>query len=218
MKTFLAFAATAAFAVASVAAQPASAHVATLSGAYDDTSHGEPYDTIELFFNNTSAFAFTGVTLTLDGYQPGSSSYLLVQSRSIPDIAASGTSEYVWTEATAAGNLFSYDYDDSNGVFFNKVGNFRVTFTATWDGLPIFSVFSPTSNVTGGFVGFEGLDPSGYSETVWDAHTGTPGGILAYIDVGTPGVPEPAVWALMLGGFGLVGATLRRTRRSAVTA
>jgi len=31
------------------------------------------------------------------------------------------------------------------------------------------------------------------------------------------GVPEPATWALMIGGFGLAGATLRR-RRSAVAA
>jgi hypothetical protein len=31
-----------------------------------------------------------------------------------------------------------------------------------------------------------------------------------------PGVPEPASWALMLGGFGLVGATMRR-RRTAVS-
>lgn len=27
-----------------------------------------------------------------------------------------------------------------------------------------------------------------------------------------PGVPEPAAWALMIGGFGLVGASLRRRR------
>jgi len=29
-----------------------------------------------------------------------------------------------------------------------------------------------------------------------------------------PGVPEPAAWALMIGGFGLTGATLRRRRRA----
>jgi hypothetical protein len=30
-----------------------------------------------------------------------------------------------------------------------------------------------------------------------------------------PGVPEPATWALMIGGFGLAGGMLRR-RRTAV--
>lgn len=35
--------------------------------------------------------------------------------------------------------------------------------------------------------------------------------------ISTGGVPEPATWALMLGGFGLMGAALRR-RRTAVAA
>ena len=32
----------------------------------------------------------------------------------------------------------------------------------------------------------------------------------------TGGVPEPASWAMMLGGFGLVGSAMRR-RKTAVT-
>ena len=32
-----------------------------------------------------------------------------------------------------------------------------------------------------------------------------------------PGVPEPASWAMMLGGFGVLGGALRRTRRTSVT-
>ncbi|WP_010542835.1 FxDxF family PEP-CTERM protein [Sphingomonas elodea] len=31
------------------------------------------------------------------------------------------------------------------------------------------------------------------------------------------GVPEPAAWGMMIGGFGLAGAALRRTRRTRVT-
>jgi hypothetical protein len=33
-----------------------------------------------------------------------------------------------------------------------------------------------------------------------------------------PGVPEPATWAMMLLGFGGLGATLRRRRAQAVAA
>jgi hypothetical protein len=33
--------------------------------------------------------------------------------------------------------------------------------------------------------------------------------------LGTPGVPEPSTWALMIGGFGLAGAMLRRRRFAA---
>jgi hypothetical protein len=44
--------------------------------------------------------------------------------------------------------------------------------------------------------------------------TGAQGGNSG-IGVGTPSVdavPEPATWAMMIGGFGLVGGALRRRR------
>ena len=37
-------------------------------------------------------------------------------------------------------------------------------------------------------------------------------------DLGGPGVPEPASWALMLGGFALLGAAMRRRREAEVFA
>jgi len=40
--------------------------------------------------------------------------------------------------------------------------------------------------------------------------------LQAYLDAQNPGVPEPASWAMMIGGFALVGASLRR-RRTAVS-
>jgi hypothetical protein len=33
---------------------------------------------------------------------------------------------------------------------------------------------------------------------------------------GTPGVPEPAAWGMMIGGFGLAGAALRRRTSTSV--
>src|SRR5207248_1214925 len=145
-------------------------HIATIDGSYDQLA----YDTPGLVFHNTSIYNFTNVVLTLHGYQGTSNG--LTQSRNLADMPAGVDSQYVWSEPTAAGNLFSYDYDDSNGVYYNKVGNFDVTFTATLsgvgplNGMAIFSQFSPANNATGGFVGWEGLDPDGYAETAYDTH------------------------------------------------
>ncbi len=108
--------------------------------------------------------------------------------------------------------------------WYAQTDNFKVTFTATisggvYDGQAVYSVFSPNSNATGGFVGWEGLDPNGYSESpLYDVHTGVVTGDMANIELGTPpsGVPELGTWAMMLLGFGLVG--VRLGRRSAIGA
>jgi hypothetical protein len=95
-----------------------------------------------------------------------------------------------------------------------------VTFTATisggtFNGDPVFSVFSPTNNFTGGFVGWEGLNADGLSETTFDAHSGVIGGTPAIIAIGTPPVPEPSTWAMMLIGFGGLGFASYWARKSA---
>lgn len=58
------------------------------------------------------------------------------------------------------------------------------------------------------------------SQYVWTGVGGTtfcaPGGSCSTLG-GSGGVPEPASWALMLGGFGLVGGAMRARRNAAVT-
>ena len=220
--------------------------VSTIDGSYDDTTVG-PYDTPSLKISNTTNYSFSNVTLTLTPYQPGTDTYgLAPQTRTFGDIAANSVSAIVWLDGYGSviqGDLWSYDYDDSYGqtttnaacaaqpyAICSDVGNFQVTFTAIWNnpdygpgGTEVASVFSPTHNATGGFVGWEGLDPNGWSESTYDDHLGTPNGVLANIYVGTPdtipsGAPEPATWALSIMGLGLVGASLRRRRTAAATA
>jgi hypothetical protein len=153
--------------------------------------------------------------------------------------------------ATTPGNLAAYDYDDEyigtalqipttdcgqpvagcvaggGPQWYAQTGNFDVTFTAiiqggTYDGQSVFSVFSPTTNATGHFVGWEGLDEQGFSESPYDVHSDVITGNMANIDLGVPpppgGVPEPGVWALMLMGFFGAGAAVRRGRQAAVAA
>jgi hypothetical protein len=111
---------------------------------------------------------------------------------------------------------------DGGGTYwYAQTGNFSVTFTAivsggTYDTDAVYSVFSPADNATGGFVGWEGLDPSGYSESPYDVHSGIVTGNLANIYLGVPppvGVPEPSTWAILLLGLFGIGFMVRGTRR-----
>jgi len=205
--------------------------VATIDGCYDCVV----YDTPTLTFHNTSGGTFVGAQLVLTPYQPGTLTFgLAPQTIALPNMGA-GDTNINWNGPTSPGNLFAYDYDDEygntppgytnpncvvGGGLCSLVGNFSVTFTATisggaFDGNAIFSVFSPSSNQTGGFIGWEGLDPTGLSETIYDQHSGstsTVNGTLANIELGTPpSVPEPA--SMLLVGLGLLGFVARRRKQ-----
>jgi len=215
--------------------------VATIQGAYDK----DTYDTPELDFFNTSGGTLINAQMVLTGYQGLNNG--VVQTVPLANFAV-GQTDIVWGKLPGfvnfpnvgpAGSLTSYDYDDTYGgtgdIVSNPgcvvnaslcafVGNFKVTFTATisggtFNGDPVFSVFSPTTNLTGGFVGWEGLDQNGLSETTFDQHSGVLSGTLAIIQIGTPpGTPEPSTWVMMMIGFGGLGFAAYRTRKGAKAA
>jgi hypothetical protein len=222
-----------------VLASPAQATtVATIVGAYDK----DAYDSPELDFFNTSGGTLINAQMVLTGYQGLNNG--TTQTVALPDFGA-GQTDVVWGSipgapgGTTPGNLTAYDYDDEWGntppgftdpnctvttSLCSVVGNFSVTFTATisggpFDGQPVFSVFSPTTNFTGSFVGWEGLDETGLSETDFDNHSGTFGGTMAIVQIGTVpvgtqgGVPEPTMWSMLLLGFASLGGLLRAMRR-----
>jgi len=68
-------------------------------------------------------------------------------------------------------------------------------------------------NSSGSFGFFFNGAPGAYQE-----YASGQGGTFDTIKIGAGGVPEPATWALMLSGFGLIGATLRRRREAPLAA
>lgn len=201
--------------------------VATIGGCYDCGV----YDTPSLIFNNSTGGTLTNAQMVLNGYQGDNNGRTATVNLgslstgstnfywgSLPGVSGSMTPS----------SLTAYDYDDeftgtsyqipttncggtcvSGGapVYYALTGNFGVTFTATvsggaYNGQTVYSVFSPSSNATGGFVGWEGLNPSGYSESSYDIHSGVITGHLADISLGVPpAVPEPAPIAFLSLGL-----------------
>lgn len=57
-----------------------------------------------------------------------------------------------------------------------------------------------------------------FTSTTFDAPVFADGSVRFVSTAVTPGIPEPATWATMMLGFGLLGATMRRRRLSRLTA
>jgi hypothetical protein len=106
--------------------------------------------------------------------------------------------------------------------FTDPVNN--LTFTSEGDdssGLNVFVTVTTTSG-TFGFTGFsDGVvgtkdlqDLTGFANVIGLVITNSDPAGLAYDDFtfDAKGVPEPAVWALMLAGFGVAGLGLRARR------
>jgi hypothetical protein len=122
-------------------------------------------------------------------------------------------------------------YDNQAGAFFDSLAGFKgVSFTygAFSDGqFNFYSGFGGTGTLVGVVLmpannPYAPFDPNGGTFS-GVAHSGVLVGGNAELGVDdltlkTGGVPEPAEWALMIGGLGLAGATLRRRRAVAATA
>ena len=95
----------------------------------------------------------------------------------------------------------------SNGidVLLDGVSIFQITGTGTGDGSTDWSQqYLQFSLASAGVLRFEAI---GTSESL--------GGYVDSIALSNA-VPEPATWAMMIGGFGLVGGAMRRRGRMAV--
>jgi hypothetical protein len=106
-----------------------------------------------------------------------------------------------------------FDATGSTGITaFSRSGALLGTVSNTGLGIEFLGLVSndPNQGIAGVFLDLVGAEPAGFA--VDNIRFGVRGQV---IDPGGPsGIPEPSVWALMITGFGLVGASLRRGRKT----
>lgn len=151
-------------------------------------------------------YAFTGTVTdsTIAGVEVGQT----FNARIVADDLASGTGDSVIFTGTGSGSFTTNTFDRSfNGLSMysfpfdrgqGAINNRYELFTA-FDIRPSASFaadVNAATNVARGGVSFEGL------------------GRISFVGVAAA-VPEPATWAMMIAGFGLVGGAVRR-RQSAL--
>jgi len=125
-----------------------------------------------------------------------------------------------------AGKSYILSFDWAGGELSNRTGYTSSKLTGTFGGdafstTPFFNGAGP--NAPGDFSGWQHVSFSftahSSSQLLSFLAVGAPAGNLppvAFLDgVSLVGVPEPAVWVMMLAGFGGMGAVLRRRRRFA---
>ena len=184
-------------------------HTACYTGLDCYNNVGEP---IVVKNNNATAFNFSTLSIpagTVD-FHPGP--------------AGSGDDAIIRFVAPTAGLYTISGFFARNDLTASGDGTLASVY-ATIGGLAT-SLFSTTlaANSYGSPTGFIGLTAAlGIGDTVDFTLNNGSGyvfdstGVGATLSVGT-GVPEPATWALVTGGFGLMGAALRRRRWQAVAA
>ncbi|MEI6486753.1 MAG: PEPxxWA-CTERM sorting domain-containing protein [Sphingomonadales bacterium] len=107
-----------------------------------------------------------------------------------------------------------FDAVGSTGITaFDRAGNLLGTVTNTGLGIEFLGLVTSnnTPQIAGVFLDLVGSEPAGFA--IDNLRFGLPGEIV----VGG-GVPEPASWAMLMVGFGLTGAAMRRRTAASVAA
>lgn len=196
---------------------------ATLPGGisfYFDASKGPSTNPVRNRYNDSRAF----LAATYSGPSPDGGNFIGFDSDQVGDGAGKYNSPFNQTiTGLTTGSTYKLTYYWAGSQLQNRAGATTSQMTATFGGV---TQTTGTPIVVGsqGFVGWSKVTnyftATSSSDTLSFLAFGTPAGAppFALLDgVSLTAVPEPAMWALMVGGFGLVGAAARR-RRNAVTA
>lgn len=106
-----------------------------------------------------------------------------------------------------------FDAIGSTGITaFDRAGNLLGTVTNTGTGIEFLGLITDnnTAQIAGVFLDLVGSEPAGFA--IDNLRFGLPGQVV------NPGIPEPASWAMLIAGFGLTGAAMRKRRTGVVAA
>lgn len=181
-----------------------------------------------------AAVPATATVLTFDSYTPLNSCGTSVSTGGLTFTQSSGICVSVWDPNPLSSNGtpgLIYGYGNliitvtGGGVF--SLGNFLagISWYSAETSYLINAVgtYADNTTVNGSFTIVDSFSSyfagGGYFKQI--EFSGLPDGYVAIdnfdVDVIAGGVPEPASWAMLIAGFGLVGAGMRR-RRTAVAA
>jgi hypothetical protein len=91
---------------------------------------------------------------------------------------------------------------------FDRAGNLLGTVANTGLGIEFLGLVTNDgqNRIAGVFLDLVGAEPAGFA--IDNLRFGVRGQVV------TPGIPEPATWAMMILGFGMVGTAMRRRRQT----
>jgi hypothetical protein len=159
-------------------------------------------------FDGTFAFTYSGATRTAGGHTVHNGDDLLSGTFLGGVFTGYGTSASL-VDSILAGGLVSFNSDKF--LTFDGLGDESMS-------LALNALTPPVRIVAGQLTNFAATSSGQFGA---DGVTLTPATTIARFSTAGPdipaGVPEPATWSLMIGGFGLAGAALRRRRQAAAS-
>jgi hypothetical protein len=182
-------------AAAAVSLVAGAAHASTLANIYAGYYNDDTY----MYWWNTSGVTVDDAKInSVGGLFPG-------ESEDEGSLCSFCTETVPFNNISGA---FASDYDDANGADPCPACDTVYQFQLTIGSHNYYSnIFSPSNNLSGGLVDFTGNHFD--ADTVTCNSDGCRGLVLV---AQVAGAPEPAAWSLMIGGFALAGAALRRRK------
>lgn len=159
------------------------------------------------------ALSFTGSSTGVNVFNI-TTAQLSASNQFLVNIPTGSVALFNVTGGSASVNWSSFNLGGSSAsdLLFNFANAGSLTINGSWSG----SILAPLASVTANYGAFNGqLFASNLTSTTEFYDVRFKGDLL---NPSSPGVPEPATWAMLITGFGLAGVAIRRRTRITVTA